>query len=208
MSERPTEQATVGMASESGRHSRMTVVEEDLHRLVAAARQGDERAWNTLVERFAGLVWHVIRGFRLPNAVGEDIYQTAWLRLAENLDKIRKPESLGGWLAQTARNECLRSLKLGARENLRDDMSVDLADETVSVERGVDDEARNKILWDAFAALSQACQRLLRLLMADPPLAYEQVGEMLDMSIGSIGPTRARCLAKLRSSRGVHLLEQ
>jgi len=186
---------------------RMTGVKDDLPELVSAARQGDEQAWSALVDRFAGLVWHVIRGFRLPNAVGEDIYQTAWLRLAENLDRIRKPESLGGWLAQTARNECLRSLKVGGRENLRDDLEIDLADDTAPVERGVDDEERDEILWQAFASLSEACQRLLRLLIADPPLAYEQVSDLLGMSIGSIGPTRARCLAKLRSARGVHLLE-
>ena len=186
---------------------RMTGVKDDLPELVSAARQGDEQAWSALVDRFAGLVWHVIRGFRLPNAVGEDIYQTAWLRLAENLDRIRKPESLGGWLAQTARNECLRSLKVGGRENLRDDLEIDLADDTAPVDRGVDDEERDEILWQAFASLSEACQRLLRLLIADPPLAYEQVSDLLGMSIGSIGPTRARCLAKLRSARGVHLLE-
>lgn len=187
---------------------RMTIVEENLPELVAAARQGDEQAWNTIVERFAGLVWHVIRGFRLPNAVGEDVYQTAWLRLAENLERIRKPESLGGWLAQTARNECLRAVKVGGRENLRDDMEIDLVDDAAAVDQAVDDEARDQILWQAFSSLSEACQRLLRLLMADPPLAYEQVSELLDISIGSIGPTRARCLAKLRTSRGVHLLTQ
>ena len=187
---------------------KMIFVEEKLPQLVSAAQQGDEQAWNSLVEQFAGLVWHVIRGFRLPNAVGEDVYQTAWLRLAENLDRIRKPESLGGWLAQTARNECLRAIKIGGRENLRDDMEIDLVDDAAPVERGVENEARDELLWQAFDSLSEACRRLLRLLIADPPVPYEQVGEMLDMSVGSIGPTRARCLAKLRSSRGVHLLER
>ncbi len=187
---------------------KMMFVEEKLPQLVSAAQQGDEQAWNSLVEQFAGLVWHVIRGFRLPNAVGEDVYQTAWLRLAENLDRIRKPESLGGWLAQTARNECLRAIKIGGRENLRDDMEIDLVDDAAPVERGVENEARDELLWQAFDSLSEACRRLLRLLIADPPVPYEQVGEMLDMSVGSIGPTRARCLAKLRSSRGVHLLER
>ena len=187
---------------------RMSCVEENLPQLVSAAQQGDEKAWNTLVEQFAGLVWHVIRGFRLPNAVGEDVYQTAWLRLAENLDRIRKPESLGGWLAQTARNECLRAIKIGGRENLRDDIEIDLVDENDPVESGVENEVRDKLLWQAFDSLSEPCRRLLRLLIADPPVAYEQVSEMLGMSIGSIGPTRARCLAKLRSTRGVQLLEQ
>lgn len=187
---------------------RMIVVEDNLPQLVAAAKQGDEEAWNTLVDDFAGLVWHVIRGFRLPDAVGEDIYQTTWLRLAEHLDRIRKPSSLAGWLAQTARNECLRAIKLGNRENLRDDIEVDLVDQGAPVDQAITDRARDELLWQAFETLSEACQRLLRLLIADPPVPYEQVSELLDMSVGSIGPTRARCLDKLRSSRGAHLLGQ
>ena len=181
------------------------MIDESVQRF-EAARDGDQQAWNDLVEQYAGLVWHVVRGVRLSNAAAEDVYQTTWLRLAENLDRIRQPESLGGWLARTARNECLRAVKVGGREFLRDDIDVNLVDPTVEVEREVDDEARNQILWDAFASLSEACQRLLRLVLADPPLSYERVGELMDMSVGSIGPTRARCLAKLRASRGVYLL--
>jgi len=186
---------------------RLTPVKPDLPRLVAAAQQGDAEAWNALVEQFAGLVWHVIRGFRLSNAATEDVYQTTWLRLAEHLDRIRQPESLGGWLARTARNECLRAVKLGGREDLRDDLDLDLVDRTAApVDRAVETEAANEILWRAFASLSQACQQLLRLLIAEPPLPYDRISELLGISIGSIGPTRARCLAKLRTSRGVYLL--
>ncbi len=186
---------------------RLTPVKPDLPRLVAAAQQGDAEAWNALVEQFAGLVWHVIRGFRLSNAAAEDVYQTTWLRLAEHLDRIRQPESLGGWLARTARNECLRAVKLGGREDLRDDLDLDLVDRTAApVDRAVETEATNEVLWRAFATLSQACQQLLRLLITEPPLPYDRISELLGISIGSIGPTRARCLAKLRTSRGVYLL--
>jgi RNA polymerase sigma factor (sigma-70 family) len=184
----------------------MTPVKVDLPELVAAAQQGSEEAWASLVDQFAGLVWHVVRGFRLPNATGEDVYQTTWLRLAEHLDGIRRPESLGSWLARTARNECLRAVKAGGRESLRDDLDLDLVDATARIDRGIDDAARNEILWKAFSTLPEACQQLLRLLIADPPLSYDQVSELLGMSIGSIGPTRARCLAKLRTSRGMYLL--
>lgn len=186
---------------------RLTPVKPDLPRLVAAAQQGDAEAWNALVEQFAGLVWHVIRGFRLSNAATEDVYQTTWLRLAEHLDRIRQPESLGGWLARTARNECLRAVKLGGREDLRGDLDLDLVDRTAPpVDKRVETDAANEILWRAFATLSQACQQLLRLLIAEPPLPYDRISELLGISIGSIGPTRARCLAKLRTSRGVYLL--
>lgn len=185
---------------------RIQSVTDDVVQLVVAAREGDELAWNGLVDQYGRLVWHVIRGFRLPDAVAEDVYQTTWLRLAEHLDRIREPASVGGWLARTAKNECLRSLKVNGRESLRDDIDLDLADPVAGVDQGVDDEARNEILWQAFGNLSEPCQRLLRLLIADPPPSYEQVGELMEMSIGSIGPTRARCLAKLRTAKGVHLL--
>jgi RNA polymerase sigma factor (sigma-70 family) len=185
---------------------RLADVKEDLPALVTAAQQGDETAWNALVEQFAGLVWHVVRGFRLSNASAEDIYQTTWLRLTEHLDRIRQPESLGGWLARTARNECLRAVKLSGREDLRGDLDVDLIDRSVQISHGIEQLASNDILWKAFGALSESCQQLLRLLIADPPLPYERISELLDISIGSIGPTRARCLAKLRTSRGVYHL--
>lgn len=186
---------------------RMAAVAKDLPELVEDARQGQEDAWNALVEQFAGLVWHVVRGFRLPEAVCEDVYQTTWLRLAEHLDRIRQPESLGGWLARTARNECLRAIKIRGREHLRDDFEIDLVDDSIIIDKGVADGFRDEVLWQAFDALSDSCQRLLRLLIADPPVSYENVSDLLGISIGSIGPTRARCLAKLRSTRGVYLLE-
>jgi RNA polymerase sigma factor (sigma-70 family) len=185
---------------------RLSDVKPDLPQLVAEAQQGDAEAWNTLVEQFAGLVWHVIRGFRLSNAAAEDVYQTTWLRLAEHLDRIRQPESLGGWLARTARNECLRTVKLGGREDLRDNLDVDLVDRAAPVGRSMEADATSEVLWRAFATLSQACQQLLRLLIAEPPVPYDRISDMLGMSIGSIGPTRARCLAKLRTSRGVYQL--
>lgn len=179
---------------------------DELTDLVAAARGGSEAAWNDLVDRFGRLVWHVVRGFRMSDAAAEDVYQTTWLRLAEHLDRIRDPASLGGWLARTARNECLRVVKLGGRENLRSDLDLGLADPEAPVGHTVEIEDRNEILWQAFAALPEPCQRLLRLLMAEPPLSYDRVSELLDIAVGSIGPTRGRCLAKLRSSRGVDLL--
>jgi RNA polymerase sigma factor (sigma-70 family) len=184
----------------------MTGVQQDVRELVAAAQQGSEEAWSELVEQFAGLVWHVVRGFRLSSSLAEDIYQTTWLRLAEHIDRIRQPESLGSWLARTAKNECLRAVKAKGRERLRDDLDVDLVDPDVRIDGAIEDAARAEILWKAFATLSEGCQRLLRLLMAEPPLSYQRVSEALEISVGSIGPTRARCLAKLRVSRGMYLL--
>ncbi len=194
---RPPARGGVRSPERSIRH-----VTDDLSALVQAAARDDERAWNQIVDRFSGLVWHVVRGFRLPDAVAEDAYQTTWLRLTEHLDRIRQPESLAGWLARTARNECLRTIRLSQREHLTDEPDEpDQGGHDVDV-RHLTSE-RDAVLWAAFATLGDRCQQLLRLLLADPPVPYETISEMLDMPIGSIGPTRARCLQKLRAADGV-----
>ena len=95
----------------------------ELAELVHAAGEGDQEAWNAIVERFGGLVWATVRAHRLSAADGAEVVQTTWLRLVEHLDRIRDPERLGGWLASTARNECLRQIRLGAREVPSDDMA-------------------------------------------------------------------------------------
>ena len=178
---------------------------DNLRDLVAAAERGDEAAWSELVDRFAGLVWHVIRGFRLPQAVGEDVYQTTWLRATEHLGRIRQPESFGGWLARTAKNECLRMVRHRQREHLHSDPEIEIPDPAASADAGAVQAARSEMVWEAFNTLSAQCQQLLRLLLVDPPLAYEEVGEILGMPLGSIGPTRARCLKRLRSTRNIRL---
>src|SRR5262245_3580795 len=96
----------------------------DLGHLVRAAAQGDEAAWNAIVDRFQGLVWATVRAHRLSPADAADVAQTTWLRLVENLDRIRDPERLGGWLATTARRECLRHIRLHGRELSTDGAEV------------------------------------------------------------------------------------
>lgn len=176
--------------------------------LVERAEAGDHHAWEQLVDQFSGLVWHVIRGFRLPRAAGEDIFQTTWLRATEHIGRIRNPEAFGGWLATTARNECLRALRRREREQLSSDSEYVLVDPDASADRSALDGARNEVLWRAFAQLSPKCQQLLRVLMSEPQLAYEDVSELLSMPIGSIGPTRSRCLQRLRSTADIADLER
>ena len=84
--------------------------------LVERARGGDQSAWSEIVDRFAGLVWAVVRGYALDPADALDAAQTTWLRLVEHLDRIREPEHLGAWLATTARRESLRLIELRKRE--------------------------------------------------------------------------------------------
>ncbi|HZG95557.1 MAG TPA: sigma-70 family RNA polymerase sigma factor, partial [Mycobacteriales bacterium] len=84
---------------------------ESLTELVRAAADGDQRAWNALVDRFSRLVWAVARQHRLSEADAGDVAQATWLRLVENLASLREPEAVGGWLATTARREALRVIK-------------------------------------------------------------------------------------------------
>ncbi len=175
--------------------------------LVEAAAQGDEEAWRAIVERFSGLVWAVARGFRLGPSDAGDVYQTVWLRLAENLRRIKNPDQVGAWLATTARRESLRVVR-GRRRDvpMADTALADLlpADETSPEVAALDAEQarlesqRAKQVWRAFRELPARCQQLLRVLMATHRPSYAEAAAALDVPVGSIGPTRARCLQQLR----------
>jgi len=150
------------------------------------------------VDRFNGLVWSTVRSYRLAQSDAADVAQTTWLRLIENLDRIKDPERLGAWLATTARRECLRHIRVHARELLTgEDVFFDTASED-RPEQPLIARERNDALRRAFTRISERCQALLRLLAAPEALSYDEVGAALDMPIGAIGPTRARCLEQLR----------
>jgi RNA polymerase sigma factor (sigma-70 family) len=173
----------------------------DLAAHLRDAGAGDQHAWDVLVNRFSGLVWSVARGFGLDAAEAADVTQTTWLRLVEHLDRIDKPDSLGAWLATTARREALRTLRRANRQLPTDDVervnSVDIRPDA-SPEHLVLDIDRDRILWECLERIPPRCRTLLRMLVADPRPSYEEVGAALDMPTGSIGPTRARCLEHLR----------
>jgi RNA polymerase sigma factor (sigma-70 family) len=175
--------------------------------LVRAAADGDAGAWRALVERFSGLIWSVVRAYRLGNADAADVFQTTWLRLAEYLDRIDKPERVGAWLATTARREALRLARAGARTvpTAELDMATMAGTDDQSPERAVVqreqealDAQRARQVWAEFQELPERCRQLLRVLMTVPPPSYVEVAAALDMPIGSIGPTRGRCLRQLR----------
>jgi RNA polymerase sigma factor (sigma-70 family) len=167
--------------------------------LVLQAADGDERAWEALVDRFSDLVWSVARGFGLSPADAADVSQTTWLRLAEHLRTLREPDRVGAWLITTARREALRTLRRSRHHVLVDSCTdwcgsgppMEVEDELLAGERDVE-------LWRAFDGLSGPCKALLRMLLTDPPPSYADVSAGLDMPVGSIGPTRARCLDRLR----------
>ena len=168
--------------------------------LVRDAAAGETTAWDALVERFAGLVWSVPRGYGLSQADAADVSQTTWLRLAEHLHRLREPERVGGWLATTARNESLRVQRLARRHVPMEALAELPGEATGEGEDRVLDEERDAALWRAFESLPSPCKVLLRTLMADPAPSYGEVSAVLDMPIGSIGPKRSRCLQHLRNS--------
>jgi RNA polymerase sigma factor (sigma-70 family) len=169
----------------------------DVGQLVRAAADGDAAAWNQLVDRYNGLVWSVARSFRLPAADASDVVQTTWLRLVEHLGRLQDPERVGAWLATTARRESLRALRFSSRQVPTEELPDAGTDTELDVAMLV--EERDRALWQAFGRLGERCRQLLRILVADPPPSYEAVSDALDMPIGSIGPTRQRCLAQLRT---------
>lgn len=168
--------------------------------LVLAAAAGDQQAWEALVTRFAGLVWSVARGYRLGPADAADVSQTTWLRLVEHLHRLQEPEHVGSWIATTARNECLRVLRRSGRELVVDEIADrhESANPEPTPESVVLASERKQLLWKALHRLPPRCRALLQVVAVSPELSYEEISAALDMPVGSIGPTRARCLAHLR----------
>lgn len=171
---------------------------------MAAAAADVPGAWEALVSQFAGLIWSTARGLGLDAADAADVSQTTWLRLAENLDDIRDPERIGGWLATTARNESYRLLRLAQRQ-IPMDPTWDVPETVTSADAdtSVLDRERDRGVRRAFESLPRPCQALLRVLMADPAPSYAEVSAALDIPVGSIGPKRSRCLYRLRSKSGI-----
>ena len=177
------------------------MAERTLSGLVAAAGDGDDSAWSALVDRFSGLVWATTRAHRLSTAEAGDAAQTTWLRLVENLDRIQDPERVGAWLATTARRESLRQIRLRGRETLApgDDSVFDVPSGE-PVESCLLARDRSAALRLALARIGERCQELLRMLVAVDTPSYDEISAALGMPVGAIGPTRARCLEKLRRS--------
>jgi RNA polymerase sigma factor (sigma-70 family) len=172
----------------------------DVAELVRRAADGDRQAWERLVDQFARLIWSITAEFKLVESDAADVAQTTWLKLLEHIDRIEYPDRVGSWLAATARNECLRSLAARKRVVLSDD-EVELGSAVPHGpeidERLLADE-RAQTVRDALSRLPRRWQRLLEMLMADPPASYADISDELELPMGSIGPTRGRCLAQLR----------
>ena len=168
--------------------------------LVTCARNGEKQAWDAIVERYSPLIWSICRRYGLGRTDTEDVGQAVWLYLVGHLGNLREPAALPGWLATTARRECLRVLRAGRplaagcvldAETLPDDQAGTAEQELLAAER-------QAVLREAFLDLPPCGQRLIALLLEDPPLPYAEISVRLGIPIGSIGPNRRRYLDKMR----------
>jgi RNA polymerase sigma factor (sigma-70 family) len=172
----------------------------DAAQLVRLAADGDLRAWEQLVERYGRLIWSITVEFRLVESDAADVTQTTWLRLFEHIGRLEHPDRVASWLASTSRHECLRHVAARKRIVLGhddDDLTSVVAQDPEVDERLLADE-RAQVVRTALTRLPKRHQRLLEMLMADPPASYADISDELGLPIGSIGPTRGRCLARLR----------
>jgi len=176
----------------------------DLAELVNAAQAGDDAAWRCLVTRFERRLRDVVRSYRLSPADVDDVLQTTWLRLFTHLAQIRDPAALGGWLATTARRECLRILQAPMREQLTDDPELGEQREQDGPETVLLAAERHAVLNRALATLPERHRRLMTMLASDAAPDYRHISRTLAMPIGSIGPIRARSIARLLRHPELH----
>jgi len=170
--------------------------------LVAAALHGDQAAWQALHRRFSPLVASVCRRHRLLPTDADDVGQIVWLRVVQHLKLVRDPLALPGWIATTARNECLHVIAFRRRHESADPMVDQRFDRRQTTDEPLERLHRLQLHRALLAGLNQlpAHHRdLMLLLIADPELSYREIGQRLNIPAGSIGPTRARCLQKLRA---------
>lgn len=161
-------------------------------------RDGDIRAMDELVDLLTPVLWHTARAQGASESLAQDAVQTAWLRLVENSERVKDPQAVMGWLIVTVRRECWRHKNIDGRSGLELDESLpddhpDPASITVHREE-------HRTLWAQVERLSPRCQALLRVVAFSDRPDYAAVSAALKMPVGSIGPTRGRCLAKLRAA--------
>ncbi|MDW4573780.1 sigma-70 family RNA polymerase sigma factor [Microbacterium sp. M3] len=166
-------------------------------------RDGDSRAMDELVRLMSPPLWHVVRSYGLDHALAQDVVQTTWLTLVRRHETINDPLAVSGWLSMCARREAWR---VGKQHRRADATEAESLEPHLPVHESAEQTAahhdENRRLWSAVATLNDRCQRLLRIVAFEDRPDYARIAEDLAMPIGSIGPTRQRCLAKLRAALG------
>jgi RNA polymerase sigma factor (sigma-70 family) len=165
----------------------------------SAYRDGDRDRLRDLVALLTPLLWHTARAQRAPQAIAEDAIQTAWLRLVDGADTIADPKGVVSWLVVTVKRETWRQLRLSGREVAPETGVPDTADELTPEHLAVTTD-QQRTLWRHVNELPERCRALLRVIAFATTPDYAGVAASLGMPVGSIGPTRGRCLAKLRAA--------
>ena len=181
----------------AGRVRSLAVVAGDAF---AGYRDGDLNRMSDLVRAVTPILWHTVRSYRLDNQSAEDVLQSTWLALVRRSDSIADPRAVLQWLIVTARREAWRVASVQRRVNPTDWQSEDLvAPAEQQPEPAIVRDAQDAALWGQVNRLPLRCQQLLRVIaFADQP-DYARIARSLGMPMGSIGPTRGRCLARLRA---------
>jgi RNA polymerase sigma factor (sigma-70 family) len=168
--------------------------------LVERVRVGDQQAWAELIARYGARVWAVARSQGLDRERASDVVQTVWLNLLHGVDNVREPGAIAAWLVTVARREAIRVDRMSKRVVLVDEGSFErraaVADDLDHAAVRNDDSA---LVRRAVDRLGDRCRELLRLLYSSDELSYTEIAGALQMPIGSIGPTRSRCLDRLRT---------
>lgn len=170
----------------------------DAAEMVRAAKTGDNVAWTRLIEQFDHKLRRTVRPYRLTAQDVDEVVQRTWVKLYEHIGTLRDESAIGGWLMTTVRREALRILQCGVREQLTDALDIERVDEHGGPEREVLERELSGALTRAVGSLPDRQRKLMTLIAGNADADYRQIGEELDMPIGSIGPIRARSLRRLQ----------
>lgn len=175
----------------------------DVGVLVRRSLQGDDAAWSRLVDRYQNLVYSIPRRMGLSPDDAEDVFQATFVAFHRSLDRLDHPATIAKWLSVTASRECFRVKRLNSKHlhEQPEGRSLDelVADEEASADVSAELAVEAETVRSALASISEKCRELLSLLYLASDPSYQEIGEKTGMAVGSIGPTRARCLEKLRS---------
>jgi RNA polymerase sigma factor (sigma-70 family) len=169
--------------------------------LVSRAKNGDNKAWDALVERYAPLIWSICSRHQLGGAEADDAGRRVWLQLVDHLDTISDPAAVAGWLAATTRRECGRVARAAQAPGAAGPVpyaQTNPDEQATTAEHELLAAERSASLSEAFLHLPLSCRRLITMLIEDPPPPYTQISAKLGIPVASIGPTRSRCLDELR----------
>lgn len=172
--------------------------------LLESAEHGMESAWREIYRRYSPLVLSVCRHYGIVGADADDVSGQVWLHLVQGLSTIREPAALPGWLTTTASRQCLRLLKDKRRQIPSTEEILDQVEP--QVDNSLLAEERRTAVRDGFVQLSERDQKLLAMLFSDPPTPYADISSTLGMPIGAIGPTRRRCLSRVRRTPAIAAL--